>query len=410
MVGNTLFDESPDRTPARPSIDEVRAAYRAEVEHRQRSAKLLEEDQDIRCPCCDNTEHIYAKPLSGQMLDYLVKLWLYTEEHGLGYHHARAFLGGSHKASSDGTYLVHWGLLECGGRGLYRITRQGRQWLAGELVVPAGVILYRGKALGWYSAKVSPADVGGPRLQAPRNERTSSMTSLDKAQVRLRDVLGRNVRDATVNVEERDGKHLATIKAPGFFRRRVLLDFNLTADVVMLMDPAECIIPGVDGEAAAGRRLLEMLMRNSYAGGRDIYAYLEREPDTRVPRPLHAQPDRVYYYVQPELATDLAFSRAWAEAPATLHKPPAWAAGAWPERATISYKGLEPRCALQLTLWAPSSSTVALEVDVDASSGLRHLLEVIQHRVTGQPDPRVIAQLVTLYRGLPLPFKMKPRI
>lgn len=163
MVTRSLFDppEEELRRPARPSIDEVRASYATDLRHRQQTAKLLEQDQAIECPCCGHEDHVRATPLSRQMLDYIRKLAAYTKEHGLGYHHARQFLGGSHKASSDGVTLVHWGLIECGGRGLYRVTKAGRLWLAGDERVPAGVILHRGKVLGWYSARVLPDDVRG---------------------------------------------------------------------------------------------------------------------------------------------------------------------------------------------------------------------------------------------------------
>jgi hypothetical protein len=171
----TLFDPEP-REPARPSIDEVRAAYAAELRHRQTTATLLEQDQAIECPCCGLNETVRATPLNGQMLDYIRKLEAYTEDHGLGYHHARKFLGGSHKASSDGVTLVHWGLIECGGRGLYRITKLGRQWLAGELDVPAGVILHRGKVLGWYTARVRPDDVKGRKWDHGATEKTDELT------------------------------------------------------------------------------------------------------------------------------------------------------------------------------------------------------------------------------------------
>jgi hypothetical protein len=176
----TLFDPAP-RNPARPSIDEVRAAYAADVRHRQGVAKLLERDQTVECPVCTHELHVYAKPLSRQMLDYLVKLARHTDAHGLGYHHARKFLGGSHKASSDGVYLTHWGLIECGGRGLYRITKAGRLWLAGEERIPAGVILWRGTALGWYSARVLPDDVRGRpwdygATEKPAGELTEDLT------------------------------------------------------------------------------------------------------------------------------------------------------------------------------------------------------------------------------------------
>lgn len=173
MVTGTLFDPP---APARPSIDDVRAAYAADVRHRQGVAKLLEQDQTVGCPVCEHELHVYAKPLSSQMLDYLVKLARYSDEHGIGYHHARKFLGGTHKASSDGTYLTHWGLIECGGRGLYRVTRSGRQWLAGEDRVPAGVILWRGKVLGWYTARVLPDDVRGRAWDHGATGKTAELT------------------------------------------------------------------------------------------------------------------------------------------------------------------------------------------------------------------------------------------
>lgn len=231
-------------------------------------------------------------------------------------------------------------------------------------------------------------------------------TDITHAHVRVRDVLGRPVRKATVDLEDQGTHYVAKVTASGYHPERVVLDFNLTGEVTLLMDPEQCLCPE---PASAGKALLEAAMHSSYVAGRDVYSYLERDLDGGRIQTIHVQPDRGYYYIDAAILEDLEHTEAWHEAPASLHHPPAWARGKWPE-AIVSYKDKLPRLGTQLTFWAPSSERTALEVDVDVNTGIRHAWDaLVRHPLSGQPDPRIVGQLLAYYRGLKLPFRMVPR-
>lgn len=160
-----LFDfnhrgTSAPRQPARPTFDQALAEYRRALQHKCTVVKLTNKTERIVCPMCDDNLGIYARPFDGQMLDYLERLYRHSTAQGFGYHHARDFLGGTHKASSNGTELVRWHFIE-GANGSYRITRAGAKFVRGEMQAPAGVVLVRRERIGWFSEMVFAENVRG---------------------------------------------------------------------------------------------------------------------------------------------------------------------------------------------------------------------------------------------------------
>lgn len=227
------------------------------------------------------------------------------------------------------------------------------------------------------------------------------MVEMDKVRIRARDVFGKHITNIHADLEDKGRHTLATVTADGFKPARVVLDFNNEAEVLMLMDPDQRRWPSLED---ASRQLHNLILRHTFVAGADVLGYVLGQ--------VHVQPDRVYYVVRDQLLEDLERSAAFETANATMHEaPPGFDWG----DPLISYKGRNIKAAPQLTLWSGNVAGVTglaaakrtiLEADVDISKGIRHTLDaLIIHPLTGQPDPRIVAQLVTYYRGLPLPWR-----
>lgn len=224
---------------------------------------------------------------------------------------------------------------------------------------------------------------------------------MDKVRIRARDVFGKPITNITAELEDKNGHTLATVKADGYLKARCVLNFNHEAEVLMLMDAEARRWPSLED---ASRQLHNLILRHTYVAGADVLTYVLGQ--------VHIQPDRVYYVVREQLLEDLERSAAFDRANATMHKAPEGFDWGDP---LISYKGRNIKAAPQLTLWRGNVAGVTglepakrliLEADVDISKGIRHTLDALLiHPICGQPDPRIVAQLVTYYRGLPLPWR-----
>jgi hypothetical protein len=227
------------------------------------------------------------------------------------------------------------------------------------------------------------------------------MTNMAEVHIRARDVFGKPVPNIRAELEDKNGHTLATVSADGFKPARCVLNFDGEAEVLMLMDAEQRNWPD---EIDASRQLHGLVLRHTYVAGADVLGYTLGI--------VHTAPDRVYYVVREQLLEDLETSAAFERANATMHEPPPGFDWGDP---LISYKGRNAKAAPQLTMWRgnvagvpglEAGKRVILEADVDLSKGLRHTLDALLiHPITGQPDPRIVAQLVTYYRGLPLPWR-----
>lgn len=115
------------------------------------------------CPCCGRLVKIYFRPLHSEMAAFLCRLVALSGSNLLWYHIRDILPGGrtTQKASSDGAYLVHWGLVAtrapAKGRasaGLYRPTRAGVAFAKGASVVPSHVYLFNNKVVTFSSYTV----------------------------------------------------------------------------------------------------------------------------------------------------------------------------------------------------------------------------------------------------------------
>jgi hypothetical protein len=147
---------------------------------------LIEQGGAAKCPCCDRTARIYRRKLNSQMAQFLGLIYRaaafeaivgkpqystgedgFTKGSPLEYFPEKTYtktlpeieVGASmvwidtrnlrwicqgHKASTDGTYLTKWGLVEKkkGHTGKYRITQKGIGFLKGRITVPRFAFIY----------------------------------------------------------------------------------------------------------------------------------------------------------------------------------------------------------------------------------------------------------------------------
>jgi hypothetical protein len=230
-----------------------------------------------------------------------------------------------------------------------------------------------------------------------------SAAALESLHVEARDVFGKPVGNTFVDVEEKrtaGGSHyLATVSSPGYLADSVVLDFNGHGELVLLHDAKACKCPS---PIKAETMLLEVAMRRSFVAGASIHHYRTSNAANGI---VEARADRAFYYVGAGLEAALEHSRAWVSAPAKMHDGPEGI------DATLvsSHKGLEPHGALQLVLWRTGAGALILEADIDLDKGVRHAFDaLIVHKLTGQPDPRNVAELLVLFRGFPLPWEFEP--
>ena len=152
-------------------------------EHNLAAAKkrLLEgAEKGVECPCCGQYVKLYRRKLNSQMALFLIRLYRITERAGTEYHHVRDFLDAGHKASSDGTYLRHWGYIEPLPKadapeadtekkkqrtsGYWKITAQGKCFVEGLIEAPAAILMQSGKFRGYDEEKVGIKDALGVKF------------------------------------------------------------------------------------------------------------------------------------------------------------------------------------------------------------------------------------------------------
>lgn len=108
------------------------------------------------CPHCDSFVKIYRRKLHSEMARFLIRLCGKWERYSKCYS-TRDLYPGQNKAASDGSYLVHWGLVERTDRtntadapsGMYAPTSKGLEFYRNQLYVPTHVHLLHNKIVGW---------------------------------------------------------------------------------------------------------------------------------------------------------------------------------------------------------------------------------------------------------------------
>ncbi len=106
------------------------------------------------CPCCGRFSKQYKRKLNSGMAQILIKIYkLFSNE---SVHLQNEFLHFKDIAiRNEYSKLKHWGLLEQGQLGYWRITDLGVQFVLGHIEIPRHIILFNNELLGFSGEKVT---------------------------------------------------------------------------------------------------------------------------------------------------------------------------------------------------------------------------------------------------------------
>ena len=151
--------------PESPNIVNVDASMSLREAHARVWANL---DRGAFCPCCQRMARRYARRFHREMAVFLVYL-VRAYQAKKGWHDLRTLLPGgrsSPKASTDGSYLVQWGLVKRHPKktGVYRPTEAGIAFVYGRTPAPKIAWVYGGRALNFSRERVYVREVLGDRI------------------------------------------------------------------------------------------------------------------------------------------------------------------------------------------------------------------------------------------------------
>ena len=121
-----------------------------------------EDNKGTICLCCDKLVKVYRRRLHAEMSLFLFKLY---RKHQLypRFYSMRELYPESNKAASDGSYLVHWELVEKSDAvnsaeapaGLYKMTDKGISFLHNKEYVASHVHLLNNRVVGWSDKRIN---------------------------------------------------------------------------------------------------------------------------------------------------------------------------------------------------------------------------------------------------------------
>jgi hypothetical protein len=115
----------------------------------------------VRCPCCQRLVKVYRRKLHREMATFIIHLVRRYQVTG-GWTHVRELdAPGTRKSSTDGAYLVHWGLLERDRHRRYRPTADGIEFAMDRLHVSRWVDLRNNEPQDFSEDTVSIVEVLG---------------------------------------------------------------------------------------------------------------------------------------------------------------------------------------------------------------------------------------------------------
>lgn len=118
----------------------------------------------VYCPCCGQKAKVYSRKLNSTIAHGLIHIDKYFKQnpHTEWVHMLNLFTRLRICKTNEGALLAHWGLIEAkeGEKedgnphvGLWKITENGKKFVAGRLLMPEKVILYDGRVLGFSEKK-----------------------------------------------------------------------------------------------------------------------------------------------------------------------------------------------------------------------------------------------------------------
>lgn len=134
------------------------------VKEAQDYVKEYAED-GVYCPCCERLVKLYKRKLHSEMAAFLFRLVFAYKTHPRWYS-TRELVPGTSKSTTDGSYLVHWDLVQkepaknnSGGKaGSYKPTQRGIDFVMGEVVVPSHIHMLCGELVGYSDDYVTFAE------------------------------------------------------------------------------------------------------------------------------------------------------------------------------------------------------------------------------------------------------------
>ncbi|RKY28465.1 MAG: hypothetical protein DRP83_00770 [Planctomycetota bacterium] len=126
------------------------------AELRKETEKRAHDAQGTHCPVCSKFVKVYRRKLHNEMARFLIKL-VHAYKRYPRYYTMRELFPGNNKSASDGSYLVHWGLVERSDAtneaqapaGSYRPTDKGLRFAHNNEFVPTHVHLLNNEVVGW---------------------------------------------------------------------------------------------------------------------------------------------------------------------------------------------------------------------------------------------------------------------
>lgn len=115
--------------------------------------------KSVRCPCCDQTVHVYYRHLNGPMAQILCHMYAYDQQHPGEWMHVDDYL--RERGIQNSRYhslMLFWKLTEhCEEKredqnprsGLWRITETGREFVRGEFDYPKAFWMYNKENFGF---------------------------------------------------------------------------------------------------------------------------------------------------------------------------------------------------------------------------------------------------------------------
>jgi len=113
-------------------------------------------EQGLDCPCCGRYVKLYKRKLHSEMATFLMQL-VRQYNNVPRWYSTRELIISARKASTDGSYLVHWGLIErkqstnssgdsCG---MYKPTKLGIRFAQNQVSVPSHLHMVCGEVAGF---------------------------------------------------------------------------------------------------------------------------------------------------------------------------------------------------------------------------------------------------------------------
>lgn len=122
-------------------------------------------EDGVRCPCCNNYCKLYKRAIHTEVAVFLIKLvrsFSITQD----WVHIRDIVKSNTKASTDGSYLPHWGLVIVKDKrlGYYKPTEKGIQFVHKKITVPKYVYLYRNKIIEFSTQRITISQALGTKF------------------------------------------------------------------------------------------------------------------------------------------------------------------------------------------------------------------------------------------------------